>query len=557
MRYATAFHRPLLATLVAAMWLPMALLAAPHEARRLRRDVTLGFAPSVRGRPGALALANPAALALAQGVGLGLVGSAGGDRFDGERGVGWALAADASFGDFALGFAFARTTDPAPPGTAGQSAAGLSSVVVGLGSRIGRLLRVGAALRPLLDVDDGVLSLDIGLVADITPWFALGATMQDALAATRYLRAPTLPIVSGPQLVFGAALGEIGGEWQIGLDATWPDGAAMRRVSANLEIWARADVVLGVELRRALDAAAGVGAKVAAADVRASATTRIAGQVRWIDGNLELAPSVWLDDDQVGGRSYGLGLLVAWQLAPAPWLRGRGQSPPSARGRRAMGQRRSKGGRVALYGSRELAPKALSEIARSVLALHASLAAERGDHVCGWIAQDGARLDVESVEPPLSSHLDLSRDAICAQLRTRQGPWASYMRELGPAMVHAQMARFLPLLFRLHGAVIGALPADRAQALASLLQRDAADLRCRSYSARAFEGLGGIELVEVKLGCPAEAEVKTVWIAEGQGYRLTRLAVDHRPGQVAAPAEPPASPQSPQFVPGLNQNETP
>ena len=511
----------------------------------------LPFAPSVLGHAGALALGNPAALALADGLAFGVNGAAGGDRFDGERGSGWSLSADASFGDFGVGVAIARTIEPAPPASAGQSAAGLSTLALGVGARLGGLLRLGVALRPLLDVDDGVLGVDLGIVADLLPWLSLGATLQDALASTRYLRAPTLPIVSGPQMVFGVAAGEPQGDWQLALDLTWPDGAALRRASAMMQLRVHDDVWIAVEMRRALDAAAGVGSEFAAADVRAAATTRFAAQIRWFDGPVELAPSLWMDRDEAGKDRFGLGLFASWRLPATSWIGG--GVAPKREGRRGTSRNRAQakasrsGGRAA---QAQLSGRQLSEIAKAVLALHAALAAERGEDVCAWIASDGARLDVESVEPALSVHRGKPKAGICAELANRQGDWGTYLRELGPARVHDQMKRFLPLLFRLHGAVVGVLPDERASLLASLLQRDTPDLACRRYSARAFEGLGGVELIDVRVGCPGEAEVTSLWIAEDGGYRLTKLAIDHRPGLVSAPAgESPSPPSSPSSSP--------
>ncbi len=534
-------------------------MAASKDVRRLRREPLLPFAPSVQGRVGALALGNPAALALADGLSVGLNGAAGGGRFDGERGTGWSLSADLALGGVGLGLALARTVEPAPPSQGSQSAAGLGSFALGVGARVARLLRIGAAVRPLLDVDDGVLTVDIGLVADLAPWFSLGATMQDALAATRYLRAPTLPIVAGPQLVFGAVAGEPSGAWQLAADLTWPDGAAARRVAAMMQLRVHDDVWVALDLRRALDVASGVGSSggVAAqgaakpAEVHAAATTRIAAQLRWIEGQVELAPAVWLDRDEAGGQSFGLGVYASWRLAGSG-AGGDGRSARTGprRGPRA-GRRTPMPPDRGVAAAAQLPDRDLSEIARSVLALHAALAAERGADVCGWIASDGARLDVESVDPPFSAHGGQSRAEICDQLGQRRGPWGGYLRGFGPARVHEQMARFLPLLFRVHGRVIGVLTAERIETLAALVQRQAPELACRSYQVRPFVGLGGVSLVDVRIGCPGEAELTTLWIAEGDGYRLTRLAIDHRPGQpppstapapASAPADPPVTP---------------
>ncbi len=499
-----------------------ALSQAP---RRLVRSPLLVAAGQLDARPGLALLGNIASLGQAEPGSLGLAALTPGARFDGERAGGWAAGATMAIGELGFGVLLARAVESAPPGGS-QGIGGMSSVGVGVGYAVGGWLGIGAALRSELDLAPTTWALALALRVDVQRWLQLSAQLEDALAATRYLRPASQPIVAGPQLVVAARIADRSDRLALHAELRFPEAGAGRALRLAGEVRLHDDLQLGLEWRRELDRDAGVPARAAeAARVGSSregaVASRLAGALRWTEGALELAPVVFVDL-QPEATTFGFGLTLAWRWQSMPAVPTR--TIARRRARRPAG----------------LAEAELSAAARVVLAVHAAMAAEDGKALCALLASDGARLDVESVDPPLSLHQSASREVICRDLAQRQGPWARYLRELGPADVHAQMARFLPTLFRVHGGVIGELPREREALLAATMARDSKDLRCRGYRLSPFEGLGGVRLYDVALTCPGHADVRLILVPEPGGPRLGKLAVDHRPGQQPPPEVPAA-----------------
>ncbi len=541
--------RPPHSSALLVLWLVVAALhPAPVQAeapRRLVRSAVLVGAGQLDARPGLSLLGNVASLGDAEPGNVGLAALTPGARFDGERAGGWAAGATMAIGELGLGVLVARSVDGAPP-SSGQGIAGMSSAAVGVGYALGGWLALGAALRSELDLAPAAFALALAMRVDVQRWLQLSAQMDDALAATRYLRPAASPVVAGPQLALAARVTDLSDRLALHAELRFPDGAASRALRLAAEVRLSDDLRLGLEWRRELDRAVGVPDRAAEAARIGSAqagglASRIGGALRWIEGDLELGPAAFVDL-QPGSTRFGFGVTASWRWQSLPAIPTRSQA--RRRARPPMG----------------VASAELSAAARVVLAVHAALAAEDGKALCALLASDGARLDVESIDPPLSLHHSASRETICRDLDQRKGPWARYLRELGPADVHAQMARFLPSLFRAHGGVIGELPRDREALLAATMARDHKDLRCRGYRLSPFEGLGGVRLFDVRLTCPGHADVRLILVPESGGPRLGKLAVDHRPGQKPPPAEalpPTQTPSPPAKAPESEPAEAP
>ncbi len=490
---------------------------------RVERRPYMPMMTVARGWAGFEALGSPAALGSVDGFSAGAMASGGGGSIDGDRGAGWGVSVAGGIAGIALGLGldranFGAATKANGHQVAAQSYAGVSRLSLALGARLAQLLRAGVAVRSLLDVNDGVLSVDLSLVADPWPWLSLGVSLADALAATRYLaKAPGGR--GGPELQAGLVLGRPHGAWAAALEVGWPDGAKITLVkgSALVEIAEGLDIGTEVVAQRP-SAAIGEG------------DLRVALFGRWRQGGITATPATWSHAPRDRPVRFGAGIAASWQghpkggtLATLLDLDRRARAGDVDPGLVAAARRQRAGLAVTVVPEAEA-----TAIARFVLELSAALAASDGAAVCARIAEGGARLDVESVDPPLSVHQRLGRAAICAQLSSKEGPWWTYVHELGPAEMHAEMPRTISSLFRIHGGAFAELPRAQSLAYAELLARDHPSLRCRSYGARFYEGLGGAPAIEVAVGCTGVAAMVWQVLPEQGGYRIGKLAIELR-----------------------------
>lgn len=489
---------------VALVCLSLPAVAAATGMTRIERRPDLPATISVDGRPGLEVSDDPAALAGITGLRLGAAFGAAGASLDGDRGAGWALGASWGTRGVGLGLQLDRSPSGMPPQRSDQGFAGLSRFSVGVGLRLADVLQLGVAVRRLVDADDalgGITTIDLGLGATPLPWLRLGVGMSDALASTAYLVQSPLAdgsvVVAGPQLVAGLRVGRLGGAVVGGVEGRWSDGGALRTLDLTVRWQLRPRIALGADVRLQ---------RATVAD--GESTVRVAFVVAVREGRAEVAPYIRVDARQNADAAFGYGALASWVYLP--------QADSSAGGRPRQARRRPTTAQDA------------TAIARAVLGLNAALAASDARAVCDWIAADGARLDVESSDPAFSHHGRQDKATICADLQRRQGPFWTYVREFGPAPVHAEVARLLPTLFRLHGAAFAELPADRAAVVGEMLRRSHPDLRCRAYRARSYESLGGQPAVEVRVDCPGEAIAVYQFFPEAGGYKLGKLAIDAR-----------------------------
>lgn len=515
-----------LAAKIFRLFVGLALAAAAWPVRaqvaRLERRPYLPGASSVDGAFGLELSENPAALA--GGAGLVAAGAIGlrNATFDGDRGSCLALAARASLSVLTFAVQFDRSLQSAPPAAEDQSILGTSRISLGVAARLAGLVDLGMAVRRLGDLDapaDGVsptTTFDIGMAAEPTPWLRLGMGMSDALAGTRHLfpaaalrgeNSANRPILVGPQVVGGLRLGYHDRGPMVALDARWSDGQPIRSFALLAGWQVQPSWRVAVDVRWTVE------------DDPGGAGTRAGFVLEYRERRQRFTPHIHGDSGFSDGRSAAIGFGYR---GAAQWLLDGGEAPnrPAARPRaRARRQDRS---RIAV------SPEEAARIARAVLEVHAAFAAVDGARLCGLIASSGARLDVETSDPPLSLHVRAERAAICEQLRSRDGPFWAYLHAHGPGPQHAEAARLLPRLFRLHGGAYADLPPAKMLDYAQRLRREAPELRCRSYRARVYQSLGGVPAVEVRIDCPGEA-IGVLQLLDEQGaYRLGKIAVDAR-----------------------------
>ena len=109
---------------------------------------------------------------------------------------------------------------------------------------------------------------------------------------------------------------------------------------------------------------------------------------------------------------------------------------------------------------------------------------ENVETLCAALAPGQVRFDIETRDPPLVVHRSFGREEACLSLA--RGELQSYVREFGPAFMHAEAAILLPELFRIHGGAYFRLPDRQIDAYIRRLaeaRKGAKALRCAVYRA--------------------------------------------------------------------------
>lgn len=104
-------------------------------------------------------------------------------------------------------------------------------------------------------------------------------------------------------------------------------------------------------------------------------------------------------------------------------------------------------------------PKLASEVARAFLMFSNYIANGNVNKLCKMMDTERIYFDIRTSAPKLQIKVDLGPQAACASLRT--GDLGTYLRDFGPAEVHAEIATLVPGLFRIHGGAY--LKLDAAQ----------------------------------------------------------------------------------------------
>ncbi len=93
--------------------------------------------------------------------------------------------------------------------------------------------------------------------------------------------------------------------------------------------------------------------------------------------------------------------------------------------------------------------KTASEVARAFLAFSKYMTTGNVNMLCKMLDGERIYFDVRTKSPKLEIKVDLPQQSACNSLRT--GDLGNYLRDFGPAEVHAEIATLIPSLFRIHG----------------------------------------------------------------------------------------------------------
>ncbi len=94
-------------------------------------------------------------------------------------------------------------------------------------------------------------------------------------------------------------------------------------------------------------------------------------------------------------------------------------------------------------------PQVASEVARAFIRLSMMAAQADADGLCKLLEKDRIYFDIRASSPPFELRKDLAPAEACASMHG--GELAGYLRDFGPAEVHAEVATLIPTLFRIHG----------------------------------------------------------------------------------------------------------
>ncbi|MSP92571.1 MAG: hypothetical protein EXR79_12345 [Myxococcales bacterium] len=92
--------------------------------------------------------------------------------------------------------------------------------------------------------------------------------------------------------------------------------------------------------------------------------------------------------------------------------------------------------------------KVATEVAKAFLGWSAALQYSSIERLCGML-DETVYVDVQSTQPRLHVKTNLSRDAACESFKG--GDLAGFLKDFGPAEVHAEVPTLLPTLFQIHG----------------------------------------------------------------------------------------------------------
>ncbi len=491
---------------------------------RLHRPVWVPGASVALSRDVGGWLGSPATTLATRGASLGLRGALGGASRDDERGAGWALTGALPLGPIQLGVAMVHGVDPAPLAEPTPALAP-SQWVLGLAGRLDGWFDLGAALHVQQDLtsDLGALTtLDLGVRAAPWRWLSVGVHVRDLLGGTLFRYPPSAAVIAGPLVQVGAALHLFDRQVQLAVDLRWPNAGDVDMASLQAS-WRRpSGSVVGVQLRWGLVDAVGGGLR----DTRAVAFVRLPARGLWGDAALRL--------DRTTGNHAGADVGVAWTHAPPRgfWAdlgrRWRRRRRVQAARRTSAGhlthiaRRQARGWEGPLAGAEQ---RAAAAVARAYLRIAAAFAQEDTAALCAAFAPQ-VRLDVTSANPAVQGTLATSRALACAALRQPGSLWARYLRELGPAAVHADAPTYVGRLFAMHGSPYEWVP--RAQERAYRLAMRKASRRCHTWRVLPVRRVAeGRRVVDVVVLCEGVRDfVMQLEGSTGAGYRLRKLLLE-------------------------------
>lgn len=163
-------------------------------------------------------------------------------------------------------------------------------------------------------------------------------------------------------------------------------------------------------------------------------------------------------------------------------------------------------------------PKLAAEVARAFMTLSAYLSAGNADAICTMLDAEKVVFNVRTRDPVIKFKQDLSNKAACKSFKS--GELAAYLRDFGPAEVHAEVATLVPTLFGIHRGAYLQLPDDLERKYADDLagrRTDKKPLACYAYFVRQADNLfvtslscRGVEKYRVLLRRDGESAFKVL-----------------------------------------------
>jgi hypothetical protein len=162
-------------------------------------------------------------------------------------------------------------------------------------------------------------------------------------------------------------------------------------------------------------------------------------------------------------------------------------------------------------------PKLASEVARFFLAWSDALVKSNTDKICAAF-DETVFIDVSSSQPRLRIKQEFPAEAACESVKN--GELAAYVRDFGPAEVHAEASTLIPTLFRIHGGAYLKLDDAAQKRYAEALVKDREGkkaLACTMYNVLPAENLfkvsltcGGVQSFRVLLKRTGENQFKVM-----------------------------------------------
>lgn len=408
--------------------------------------------------------------------------------------------------------------------------ADLSRFSVGAGSRFGGWFDLGLAWRgqygQAASVGD-LGTIDLGLQLSPWAWLTLGVRVSDLLGVTTFALPEDSDAVLGPNYGWGWAVRLLDDQFIWAMDVGWPGDGFVATIDGNLQFRARDGWGFGVEWRLHDSRSAGGG------------DSRVGLFVRHEADHWGLSAAVHRDDNPYNkpATRVGFSAWVRHEPAHSAWqhvlsaVTGRPVGPPGDGLSRKLASHRV-GWKGPLSGASN---RRAAMLARAMLDWSAALVEEDIERLCAALAPGEVRFDIETHDPELVLHRSYGREEACLSLA--RGELKSYVREFGPAFLHAEAALTLPHLFRIHGSAYFRLPQTQNQAYVEHLarvRRGRPALRCTRYRANPLairrpppgSAQPARRVYEVELGCAGVHHYVVQFEGDAKaGFKLRKFSV--------------------------------
>jgi hypothetical protein len=103
-------------------------------------------------------------------------------------------------------------------------------------------------------------------------------------------------------------------------------------------------------------------------------------------------------------------------------------------------------------------PRVATEVAKAFLGWSDAMSKGSADRACGFM-DETIIVDLQATQPKLKFKAEMTKDAACESWKG--GDLNGYLRDLGPAEVHAEPPTLLPTLFQIHGGAYMRLDDDK------------------------------------------------------------------------------------------------